>query len=310
MLTLLAAACSGPAAPPILGTLERHRIEVAANASEQILNEVVREGERVQAGQLLAELDSGTQQASEEALTASLRQAKGRLQELTNGSRPEELRAARARLVAAQADELQANREYERLRELSARGLVAASQLDVQLRQRDGASANVAVVRAQLQLLESGTRSEQLEQARAAVKVATAQLELQQIQRGRLRLLAPVAGTVEAIPYRAGERPPVGAPVVILLAGGVPYARVYVPEQLRARVLAGAAVRVRVDGVAQPLNGTVRFVAGEASFTPYFALTQRDRGRLSYVAEVDLTDAAAQALPVGVPLEVLLDSRP
>jgi HlyD family secretion protein len=58
------------------------------------------------------------------------------------------------------------------------------------------------------------------------------------------------------------------------------------------------------------LNGTVRFVAGEASFTPYYALTQRDRGRLSYVAEVDLTDAAAQALPVGVPLEVLLDSSP
>jgi HlyD family secretion protein len=93
---------------------------------------------------------------------------------------------------------------------------------------------------------------------------------------------------------------------VILLDGGVPYARVYVPEQLRARVQAGSRLSVRVDGVAAPLAGTVRFIAGEASFTPYYSLTQRDRSRLSYLAEIDLPEPAAQSLPVGVPLTVSL----
>jgi HlyD family secretion protein len=32
----------------------------------------------------------------------------------------------------------------------------------------------------------------------------------------------------------------------------------------------------------------VRWVSSEAAFTPYFALTERDRGRLSYVAKVDI----------------------
>jgi HlyD family secretion protein len=65
-----------------------------------------------------------------------------------------------------------------------------------------------------------------------------------------------------------------------------------------------------VDGLAQPLNGTLRFVAGEASFTPYFALTQRDRSRLAFLAEIDLPDPAARDLPAGVPVEVLLDAVP
>jgi HlyD family secretion protein len=50
----------------------------------------------------------------------------------------------------------------------------------------------------------------------------------------------------------------------------------------------------------------VRTVSHEAAFTPYFALTERDRGRLSYVAKIDLEGDAAHALPTGLPLEAEL----
>jgi HlyD family secretion protein len=65
-------------------------------------------------------------------------------------------------------------------------------------------------------------------------------------------------------------------------------------------------VTVHVDGVAQAFAGVVRFVATEASFTPYFALTQRDRSRLSYLSEIDLTGPGALDLPAGIPLEIEL----
>ena len=308
VLPILLAACGRSTAPDIQGTLERHRIEVAPAQSEQIIRLLVREGDRVAVGQLLAELDSGTQSAAREALASQLAQARERLRELENGARPEELAAASARVSAAQADYSQADREYRRLKNLSDAGLAAQSQLDLQQRLRDGAAAALKAASAELQLLQRGTRAEQLQQARSAVRTAEAQLAQQEVVRGRLTLLAPVAGRVEAIPYRVGERPPLGAPVVILLDGGTPFARVYVPEQLRAALPAGAHVTVRVDGVAEPLAGTVRFVAGEASFTPYYSLTQRDRGRLSYLAEIDLPGEAAQALPAGVPLTVALDT--
>jgi len=50
------------------------------------------------------------------------------------------------------------------------------------------------------------------------------------------------------------------------------------------------------------MTGTVRWVSTDASYTPYFALTEHDRSRLSYLAEIDLPDASS--LPSGLPLEV------
>ena len=46
----------------------------------------------------------------------------------------------------------------------------------------------------------------------------------------------------------------------------------------------------------------------EAAFTPYFALTERDRGHLSYVAKIDL-DVDGERLPDGVPVEVEIEGR-
>jgi HlyD family secretion protein len=50
-------------------------------------------------------------------------------------------------------------------------------------------------------------------------------------------------------------------------------------------------------------------VEAESSFTPYFALTRHDRGRLSFVAEVTLPDDG-QRLPDGVPVEVTFGDAP
>jgi len=67
----------------------------------------------------------------------------------------------------------------------------------------------------------------------------------------------------------------------------------------------GTRARIFVDGFEQPLDGRVRWVASEAAFTPYFALTERDRGRLSFAAKVDVLNANTR-LPDGVPVEVEL----
>jgi HlyD family secretion protein len=306
----LVASCARDGRVPAVGTIERHRFEIAAPAAEQILAMPVTEGQAVRKGELLAQLDGGALAASRDSLAAQASQLEHRLDELVHGARREELTQARAQLAAAQAQQVQARREYERLAELLGRGLVAQSQVDQQQQLRDSSAAAAAAAQAGLELLQEGTRSEQLEQARAALRAARAQLQQQDVLLARLQLVAPVDGVVEALPYRLGERPALGAPVVIMLAGGVPYARVYIPEPQRAPLHAGQTLQVRVDGIAQPFSGTLRYIAGEASFTPYFALTQRDRSRLAYLAEIDLREPAARDLPAGVPVEVWLDRAP
>jgi HlyD family secretion protein len=67
---------------------------------------------------------------------------------------------------------------------------------------------------------------------------------------------------------------------------------------------------VQVDGVSEPVAGRVRTVSSDPVFTPYFALTERDRSRLAYVAEVTLVGKAADALPAGLPVEVSFPDLP
>jgi HlyD family secretion protein len=101
----------------------------------------------------------------------------------------------------------------------------------------------------------------------------------------------------------AGERPLPGQPLAVLLTGTQPYARVYVPEEMRIAVTPGTAAEILVDGRAAPLKGRVRWVSSEAAFTPFFALTEHDRGRLTFAAKIDL-EYDGERLPDGVPVTV------
>jgi len=309
--TLLAAsACSRDTHVPAVGTIERHRFEIAATANELIIAMPVQEGQTVRQGELVAQLDGGSLSANRASIAAQVSQLQHRLDELIHGARSEELAQAQAQVAAATAQRDQSEKDYQRLTELLARGLAAQAQVDAQRQLRDSSAAALRSAQAGLELLQHGTRIEQLDQARAALRAQQSLLQQQDVLLDRLKLVAPVDGVIEALPFRIGERPPIGAPVVIMLAGGVPFARVYVPEPQRAQLRAGQALKVHVDGVAQPFTGALRYIAGEASFTPYYALTQRDRSRLAYLAEIDLPEPAARNLPAGVPAEVPLDRVP
>jgi HlyD family secretion protein len=146
-----------------------------------------------------------------------------------------------------------------------------------------------------------GTTIEELDQAAAAVEVSEAQVRQAQLDLDRTRIFSPVSGVVDKVLYRIGERPAPGTTIAIVLDSSRTYARVYVPEHLRTRVTPGVSIDVRIDGEASAFSGTVRWVSSDAAFTPYFALTEHDRSRLSFLAEIDIPDAAD--LPSGVPLQ-------
>jgi len=311
--TLLLAGCSPAGDPMLLGTLERDRLELVAEGPEPVIEVAVREGDRVTAGQLLLRLDAATIDTRLAQAQAAVDRAQATLAEQVTGPRREEILAARARLAGAQAALEAASREFERVDSLVRRALLAPSEIDRARGTRDEAAAGRDAARENLRVLERGTRSEVLDQAQAALQQAEAQLAELEISRARHRVTAPRDGVIDALPYKLGERPPRGAPVAVMLAGGQPYARVFVPEPLRARVRAGTPAVVHVDGDDRAWQGRVRYVSTDAAFTPYYALNERDRSRLSFLAEVDLTDAEAASLPTGMPVQVelrLVDAGP
>ena len=60
-------------------------------------------------------------------------------------------------------------------------------------------------------------------------------------------------------------------------------------------------------GIKGTFEGRLRYVSSDAAFTPFFALTEHDRGKLSYLADVDLTGAGVRDLPTGLPVEVFFE---
>jgi len=288
------------------GTLERDRLELVAESNEQIIDIPVREGDRVAAGAVVLRQEAGTMQPRLDQARASVDEAGRRLAELQSGPRQREIEEARAALAGAESALETEAREFARVQSLVERKLVSATTLDQAQARRDAARSSRDQAVARLKLLQEGTRIEQLQQAQAVLTRSRAALSELETMASRYVVHAPRPGTIEALPYKLGERPPAGAPVVVMLADGTPYARVHVPETLRAQFTAGSRVLARVDGIAEPLAGTVRYISAEAAFTPYYALTQKDRTRLSYLAEVTLDDERAAALPAGVPVQVTL----
>ena len=155
-----------------------------------------------------------------------------------------------------------------------------------------------------LQELLAGTTVEELKQAAAAVTQAEARLRVLKITLERLTVTAPRTGRLDSLPYELGERPKAGDTVAVLLAGGSPYARVYVAEPWRAHITQGTPATILIDGMDKPFSGRVRMISHDAVFTPFYSLTEKDRSRLSYLAEVELKEAEAQQLSSGIPLRV------
>ena len=302
-LTLLASCTAEHNPNLVVGELASDRHELTAEVSEPILSIAVSEGEVVVAGQELIGQDSARATAHLAEAEAALAQHRARLDELVRGPRSEQITAARANVEGATQEFEFRQSELTRIKEIHARGLASPELLDRARAALDAAEANLKLRQAQLEERLAGTTLEELAQAEQAVKQAAARRDNAIIDIERHTLRAPVDGIVDSRLFELGERPAPGQPMVVMLSGAQPYARVYVPEPLRVRIAPGTRALIYIDGLDQAVDGHVRWVSSEAAFTPYYALTERDRGRLSYVAKIDIGETR-QRLPDGVPVNV------
>ena len=286
-----------------VGELASDRIELTAEVTEPIIEIAVPEGATVRTGQLLVRQNSDRATARLAEAEAQLAQVAARLDELVRGPRSEQINAARANVDGAVLDLEFRTAEYQRAKRVHERKLSSPEAVDRAKAAFDAAQATLDVLRLQLEEMLTGTTVEELAQAEQNVKQAEARRDFLEVDLDRTELRAPVDGIVDSRLFEVGERPAQGQPVMVMLSGEQPYARVFVPEVLRVKVNAGTSARIYVDGLDKPIDGRVRWVASEAVFTPYYALTEKDRSHLSFIAKVDIVESR-QRLPDGIPVEV------
>jgi HlyD family secretion protein len=297
-------------APPrgltLHGNVDIRQVSLAFDGSGRIAEVRAEEGDHVQAGAVLATIDTRTFALQIDQATAQIEAQEQNLRRLRNGARPEEVREARSRLASAQAEVARATDDLTRLKGIAAktdgRG-VSRQDLDRAQSAVVTASSRTDELREALHLVESGSRSEDIAGAEAQVKASRAQLALlrHQIELGELK--APVDAVVRSRLLEPGDMATPQRPVLTLALTQPKWVRVYVAETDLGRISVGLPARVRSDGQSQELTGRISFVASTAEFTPKAVETEELRTSLVYEVRI-LLDDPADLLRLGQPVTV------
>ena len=256
------------------------------------------EGERVAAGDVLAELDGRETQLALAGAEAEAVLAQSELKKLEAGSRQEELDRLEAELEARTAERDRARLEWQRVQALLESGVSTRAEydrLDAALR---ASEAMLAVSRHRLAEATAGTRVEDLAVARAKVALAEARVAQARHESNRTRLVAPFAGALVRRLRAPGDRVAAGEGVWDLVDTAAREVVVDLP--------AAIALQVAREGcrVVEPKSGA------SASVTTVILAEAADAATRNVRAWLRLsTDADARLAP-GVAVDATLPWRP
>jgi HlyD family secretion protein len=247
------------------GRLEAIEIDISTKLAGRIESVLMQEGDFVEAGQVVARMDTSV-------LRAQLREAQAE--------------ASRARMALGTATAVVDQRRNElalaqsilhRSEQLVQGHFISAEKLDT-----DQAQLNVS--KAALTAAVS-----QVAEAKAAVAAADATIERINADIEDSVLRAPVAGRVQYRLAQPGEVLAAGGRVLGMLNLSDVYMTLFLPEEKAGRLAIGAEARLVFDAAPQyVVPARVSFVATEAQFTPKTVETSTERQKLVFRVKAQL----------------------
>lgn len=302
LLAICAAGCSRSAAPDGSGTMECTQVRIAPEVSGRIAILPVQEGDRVQPGQLIAQLDTNTYSLRRDEAAAALAQSQAQLDLLIAGSREEDIQRAREQLRESKAIADAAASDLKRITEIFAAGSATAKQMDDAKANAERTSATVAASEQQLTRLVRGNREEEIRAAKAAVALTQSRLAQADKNLRDCIIAAPIGGIITTKSAEAGEVVAAGTPLVTLSRLDEVWLSLYIPETRLHEVKLGQKAHISVDGDPNRYEGTVTFVSPEAEFTPRNVQTTDERAKLVYRIKITLPNPQGVFKP-GMPAD-------
>ncbi|HYM05370.1 MAG TPA: efflux RND transporter periplasmic adaptor subunit [Terriglobales bacterium] len=301
-----------PTTLPVSGNIEAHESIVGFKVQGRIIDLPIEEGQWVEKGALLAQLDSDDYRQQVAMDEAALHVQRRELDLGLAGTRRQELRATEQTLIDAKADLEQKKIDFTRADTLYRQQV--GSQADRDQAETNLKRAQATVQRAQEQYDEAreGTRQEQLAIDRASVMQAEQKLRLSRINLDYSTLRAPKAGVILVRNAELGEVVAPNTPVVTLGDLDDIWLRAYINETDLARIHWGQSATIRTDTYpGKTYRGRVSFISEKAEFTPKSVQTFKERVTLVYRIKIDVENPNHELKP-GMPAdaEIALASSP
>ena len=298
------------------GHVEATETRIAADVGGRVLTLAVKEGDRVQAGQVVLTLDTRDVELAIDRANAQRATADAQLKLVQAGARVEDIRhaqaqidTARAELSAARAELAASEQDLARFETLLANNSGSRKQRDDAATRRDVARDRVASAESRVTTaqeshakLRAGSRPEEIEAARARVSEVAAQIATLQKGITDATLASPVGGVVTEKLVEVGEviAPRTAALVIVDLDRA--WADVFVPEPAIPQLRIGQAATVFTDDGGPGIAGTIGYISPKAEFTPRNVQTAEERSKLVYRVRINV-DNKDGVLKQGMPVE-------
>lgn len=281
------------------GRLEATPIDIATRSGGRISEVLVREGDEVQAGQVLVRMDTSTLRAEAARAQAAVKQAeqaRATAQAMV-AQREQAVQTASAVVGQRQADLVLANRQWERTQELVRQGFLPPQKQDEARAQWQGAKAGVAVAQSQVAEARTSlaTAQAQITETEAAIEAAQASVQRVQADLNDSELKAPLPGRVQVRAAQPGEVVGAGARVLSLVDLSDVHMSFFLPEAAAGRLAIGSEARIVLDAAPQyVIPATISFVASVAQFTPKTVETASERQKLVFKVRAQVSPELLQ----------------
>jgi len=291
--------------------------EVRPRTDGLVVKVLVREGQSVKVGDLLAEIEPEIIESEVARREAELDSLRGSAASVAQGARPEELSAAEAELRATKEELGLAEARWAREHKLAERGVSPVAAADEAKRALGVARARVEAAEARVRLAKAGGRRSEVSSANARVRAAKAAVSQAKHELDKTRLIAPIDGVVLARRVDpgdviAGSSAGVGAPSFEIADPTRIELEMEVEEVDSSRLATGLAVKVMSPGKPEALGtGMVTRVGAQLERRSIGAFDARERGEgWVRVAWVDVRWEAGRSMPLGQRVEVIAELPP
>ena len=199
------------------GHMDVAQTPVAAKVAGRISHIHVKEGDIIQIGTPLIDMDSPEINAKVEEAQAGRQMAQSQLDKANNGARPQEIDMAKYQYNAAQSAADLAKVTYERINRLASEGLMSQQKRDEAYTNYIASEDKAKIAKAQYDLAKTGARSEDKTAAQAQVSQVEGKLKEALVAKEEANLKSPIAGIVDTVIAKAGQVVGQGVPLVTIV---------------------------------------------------------------------------------------------
>ena len=293
----------------LYGNVDIRKVDLGFRVAGRLATLFFEEGDAVRPGQQVALLDRVPYENDVALAQAARDRADAELTRLLNGTRPQEIRQARARVTEAEASLKALEEQFQRNRALVKVNAISRQAFDDIQASRDAARARLTSSRAALTLALEGFRKEDIAAGRSQLAEAEARLEQARIRLGDTAIIAPADGVLLTRVVEPGAIVAAGQTVATLSLNHPVWIRAYVPEPELGKIWPGMPAQIYTDSRPDhPYRGHVGFISPEAEFTPKNVETPRLRTDLVFRLRV-VTENPDEGLRQGMPVTVKLETQ-